>query len=171
MATSVLNLEAQIRKLLEWVFFVKDTILLSPTMHFLCQSHKSNSNPISSWLKQTLISGPLSIEFTTPSCYEAAATIINIEEEQLAGWFSCHDDPAQLDAVLNSEVGSQAQNLLAEYSQPGVLEQASNHSHGVVVIVTTNATLLNSFIILFIIVVIVHDIIIAVYQEPSLSTN
>merc|ERR1711923_498458 len=30
----------------------------------------------------------------------------------------------QLDAVLNSEVGSKAQNLLAEYSQPGVLEQA-----------------------------------------------
>ena len=30
----------------------------------------------------------------------------------------------QLDAVLSSEVGSQAQSLLAEYSQPGVLEQA-----------------------------------------------
>jgi tetraspanin-18 len=31
----------------------------------------------------------------------------------------------QLDAVLSSEVGSQAQSLLAEYSQPGVLEQAA----------------------------------------------
>merc|ERR1719216_590083 len=30
----------------------------------------------------------------------------------------------QLDAVLSSELGSQAQSLLAEYSQPGVLEQA-----------------------------------------------
>merc|ERR1712228_992165 len=31
----------------------------------------------------------------------------------------------QLDAVLSSELGSQAQSLLAEYSQPGVLEQAA----------------------------------------------
>ena len=38
----------------------------------------------------------------------------------------------QLDAVLSSELGSQAQSLLAEYSQPGVLEQAIigfNHYH------------------------------------------
>ena len=157
-------------------------------MLFLCQSHKSNSNPISSWLKQTLIPGPLSIEFTTPLLlYEAATTIINREEEQLAGWFSCHDHPAQLDAVLNSEVGSQAQNLLAEYSQPGVLEQASNHSHGVVAIVFNNAMLLNSFIILIIIESLstitfwyywtMNTMMTRineskdVFQEPSLSTN
>jgi hypothetical protein len=73
--------------------------------------------------------------------------------------------------VLSEQVLSLRPHLRVENSQPGVLEQASNHSHGVVVIVITNATLLNSFIILFIIVVIVHNIIIDVYQEPSLSTN
>ena len=42
----------------------------------------------------------------------------------------------QLDAVLSSELGSQAQSLLAEYSQPGVLEQAILSSSASIIIIS-----------------------------------
>ena len=54
----------------------------------------------------------------------------------------------QLDAVLSSELGSQAQSLLAEYSQPGVLEQAILSSSASIIIIS--AIHINTIIVMII---------------------